>query len=138
MASLNISSLTRIEFGDTLKTHDNLHSITKLLVDKVNAIPKVDTLHLNIDLIVYICQSIENIVRDSKLKYIDKFTLFTSVYLQIYPDTTEKELMTVRGIVTYLNNGRLLAPISKTPSAVFVRRVKSLLGVAMSAVNITN
>ena len=64
--SLNTTSLEVLEFGDTLKTHDNLHSIIQLLVERIKLIPQNDTLHLNVDLIIWICNAIENILHDSK------------------------------------------------------------------------
>ena len=101
--SLNTSSLNKIIFTDTLKSHTDIHSIILLLVEKLNAIPSIQNLHMNVDLIVWLCLVIDQILTDSSLKNIDKFALFKSIYLQIYPDTAEKEFNTIKNIVDYLH-----------------------------------
>ncbi len=138
MSKLDISSLAQIEFGDSLKTHDNLHSIIQLLVEKIRIIPSCETLHLNIDLVVWICLAIDNILRDSKLKNVDKFQLFTSVYTTIYPDTTAKEFKTILMVVEYLHGIKIISAISKTPWAVICRRVKSVVKIILGVLSATN
>ena len=138
MSKLDISSLGQIEFGDSLKTHDNLHSIIQLLVERIKLIPSCETLHLNIDLVVWICLAIDNILRDSKLKNVDTFQLFTSVYTLVYPDTTAKEFKTILMVVDYLHGIKVISAISKTPWALIGRRIKSGLKLVIGLMSATN
>jgi hypothetical protein len=138
MSKLNVSSLGQLQFGDSLKTHDNLHSIVELLVEKVKAIPRSEDLHLNIDLIVYICLAIDNILRDSKLTDVDKFQLFTSVYTAVFPDTTPKEFKTILAVIDYLHGNSLISAISKAPWAVICRRMKSFVKIVLGVLSATN
>ena len=136
--SLNTTSLEVLEFGDTLKTHDNLHSIIQLLVERIKIIPQNDTLHLNVDLIIWICNAIENILQDSKFKNGDKCQRFLTIYRQIYPDTTEKETKTIEAIITYLHRIKVISAVSKTPWAKIGRGLKSMTKLVLGALSITS
>lgn len=135
---LNTSSLDVLEFGDTLKTHDNLHSIIQLLVERIKLIPQPESLHLNVDLIVWICNAIDNILLDSKLKNVDKYELFVTIYKSIYPDTTDKEMKTIETIITYLHRIKIIAATSKTPWAKLCRGLKSVTKLVLGALSITS
>lgn len=135
---LNTSSLDTIEFGSSLKTHDNLHSMIQLLVERIKRIPQTETLHLNIDLIIWICNAIDNILQDSKLKNVDKYELFVTIYKQIFPDTSEKEMKTIEAIITYLHSIRIIAANAKTPWAKMCRGLKSIVKVVLGALSITS
>ena len=51
---------------------------------------------MNVDLVVYLCKCLDQILTDSNLKNIDKFNLFKQVYITLFPDTTEKEFETIK------------------------------------------
>ncbi len=134
--SLNTSSLNKIIFTDTLKSHTDIHSIILLLVEKLNAIPSIQNLHMNVDLIVWLCLVIDQILTDSSLKNIDKFALFKSIYLQIYPDTAEKEFNTIKNIVDYLHNIKKIASV-KTNYQKVCRNLKSFTKVVLSVLSLS-
>lgn len=134
--SLNTSSLNKIIFTDTLKSHTDIHSIILLLVEKLNAIPSIQNLHMNVDLIVWLCLVIDQILTDSSLKNIDKFALFKSIYLQIYPDTAEKEFNTIKNIVDYLHNIKKIASV-KTNYQKVCRNLKSFAKVVLSVLSLS-
>ena len=134
--SLNTSSLNKIIFTDTLKSHTDIHSIILLLVEKLNAIPSIQNLHMNVDLIVWLCLVIDQILTDSSLKNIDKFALFKSIYLQIYPETAEKEFNTIKNIVDYLHNIKKIASV-KTKYQKVCRNLKSFTKVVLSVLSLS-
>lgn len=134
--SLNTSSLNKIIFTDTLKSHTDIHSIILLLVEKLNAIPSIQNLHMNVDLIVWLCLVIDQILTDSSLKNIDKFALFKSIYLQIYPETAEKEFNTIKNIVDYLHNIKKIASV-KTNYQKVCRNLKSFTKVVLSVLSLS-
>ena len=134
--SLNTSSLNKIIFTDTLKSHTDIHSIIVLLVEKLNAIPSIQNLHMNVDLIVWLCLVIDQILTDSSLKNIDKFALFKSIYLQIYPETAEKEFNTIKNIVDYLHNIKKIASV-KTNYQKVCRNLKSFTKVVLSVLSLS-
>ena len=131
MTSLNISKIDDIKFNDTLKNHNDIHTIVSLIVDRVKQIPSFSDLHLNIDLIVYICKIIDHILVESKLHNIDKFNLFKEIYLNIFPDTTEKELKTIKATIEYLHNIKEIMAV-KTNWAKICRKIKSIRKVVLS------
>ena len=136
MSSLNISSLDKIIFMDSLKNHTDIHSIISLLVEKIKTIPAVENLHMNIDLIVWLCQVIDQILVDSKLKNIDKLALFKSIYTQIYPDTAEKELNTIKNVIEYLHNIKKIASV-RTNFQKIGRNLKSFAKFTLSILSLS-
>ena len=136
MTSLNISKIDDIKFNDTLKNHNDIHTIVSLIVDRVKQIPSFSDLHLNIDLIVYICKIIDHILVESKLHNIDKFNLFKEIYLNIFPDTTEKELKTIKATIEYLHNIKEIMAV-KTNWAKICRKIKSIGKVVLSVLSLS-
>ena len=136
MSSLNIKSLEEISFNDSLKSHSDIHSIIELLVKRIKDIPEFTSLHMNVDLIVYICKLIDQILVDSKLKNIDKLKLFIEIYSQIFPETSEKELKTIKAIIEYLHNIKELLPI-KTNWQKIARNAKSFLKVLLGVLSLS-
>jgi len=136
--SLNLSSIDKLPYGESLKNHDNLHSIIQTLVEKIKLIPQVDGLHLNIDLIIWVCQAIDHILVDSKLKNVDKYQLFKSIYMVIFPETTEKEQKTIEAIVHYLHSIKIIAKINKTPWYVICSKLKSFAKLVLNVLSITS
>ena len=91
---------------------------------------------MNVDLIVWLCLVIDQILTDSSLKNIDKFALFKSIYLQIYPDTAEKEFNTIKNIVDYLHNIKKIASV-KTNYQKVCRNLKSFTKVVLSVLSLS-
>lgn len=136
MSSLNIKSLEEIQFNDSLKNHNDIHSIIVLLVERIKKIPEFSSLHMNVDLIVYICKLIDQILVDSKLKNIDKLKLFIEIYSQVFPETSEKELKTIKCIIEYMHNIKELLPV-KTNWQKVARNAKSFLKVVLSVLSLS-
>ena len=64
----------------------------------------------NIELITYICNLIENLIKD---KYkIDKNLFFIKIYKNIFPDISEPDIQHILSIKTYLYNNNLIKKIS--------------------------
>jgi hypothetical protein len=135
---LNITSLDSLEFGSSLKAHDNIHSIIQLLIERIKLIPQSESLQLNVDLIIWICNAIDNILLDSKLKNVDKYELFVTIYKTIFPETTDKEMKTVEAIITYLHHIKVIAAVSKTPWAKIARYFKSCVKIILGALSISS
>ena len=135
MTTLNISSLKTIVYTDTLKVHNDLHSIVQLLVDKIKEIPNFGDLHMNVDLIVWVCLAIDQILTDSKLKDVDKLELFKQVYILIFPDTTDKEYQTISNIITYLHNISLITSV-KTNWGRILKAMRLFLKAGLSVLSI--
>jgi formyltetrahydrofolate synthetase len=136
MSSLNIKSLDELRFSDSLKNHSDIHSIIEVLVKKIKEINSYEELHLNVDLIVYICKSIDQILADSKLKNIDKFNLFKEIYIPLFPETTEKEIRIIKAIIEYLHGiGNIVAV--KTNFGKFCKGAKSFLKVVLSVLSLS-
>jgi hypothetical protein len=138
MSKLNTSSLKVLKFGHSLQTHDNIHGIINTITEHIRTIPQYDTLYLNCDLIVHICRAIENIVYDSKLKDIDKYELFMSIYGQIYPNPmTDQDKQTIKNIIELSNNNQLFK-ISKINKMFVVKFFIGVFSIVSNALSISH
>ena len=136
MSSLNVKSLGEIRFTTSLKSHSDIHSIIELIVKQIKEIPQYENLIMNVDLIVYICKVIDQILADSKLTDIDKFKLFEQIYMAIFPDTTEKETKTIKMIIDYLHGVGEIKAI-KTNYGKFCRTMKSVIKVVLGVLSLS-
>lgn len=134
MSSLNIKSLEEIRFTTTLKNHSDIHSIIDIIGKQIKEIPHYENLHINIDLIVYICKVIDQILADSKLISIDKYKLFEQIYIAIFPDTTENEFKIIKSVIDYLHNMGDIKAV-KTNFGKICRNVKSLLKIVIGVLS---
>ena len=91
---------------------------------------------MNVDLIVYICKLIDQILVDSKLKNIDKCKLFNEIYNHIYPDSSEKEIATIKAIIEYMHNINEFLPV-KTKWDKICKRSKSCLKILLSILSLS-
>ena len=73
---------------------------------------------------------------DSKVKNIDKLALFKSIYTQIYPDTAEKELNTIKNVIEYLHNIKKIASV-RTNYQKIGRNLKSFSKFALSLLSLS-
>ena len=120
MSSLNTKSLSSIIFTDTLKSHNDIHSIIGILVAEIQKVPEFGNLHMNTDLIVWLCKCADQILTDSKLKNIDKFALFKEVYIKIFPDTTDKEFITIKNMIDFLHNIKKIGSVKTSYKRLFL------------------
>lgn len=136
MSSLNIKSLSEIRFTTSLKSHSDIHSIIELIVKQIKEIPQFENLHINVDLIVYICKVIDQILADSRLESVDKFELFKQIYFSLFPDTTEKEIKTIKMIIDYLHGVGEIKAV-KTNFGKACRNIKSLVKVVLGVLSLS-
>ena len=135
MSTLNIKSLNSITFTDTLKSHNDLHGIITLLSDEVKKIPNYQNLSMNVDLVVYLCKCLDQILTDSNLKNVDKFNLFKQVYIILYPETTEKEFETIKNVIEFLHNIKKISSVKNNYQKGF-RFVKKTFNTFLSIISL--
>lgn len=135
MSTLNIKSLNSITFTDTLKSHSDVHDIILLLSDEVKKIQNFQSLHMNVDLVVYLCKCLDQILTDSNLKNIDKFNLFKQVYIALFPDTTDKEFETIKNIIEFLHNIKKISSVKNNYQKGF-RYVKKTFNTFLSIISL--
>ena len=135
MSSLNTKALGSIIFTDTLKSHNDVHSIITLLSDEVKKIPNYQNLSMNVDLVVYLCKCLDQILTDSNLKNIDKFNLFKQVYITLYPTTTEKEFETIKNVIEFLHNIKKISSVKNNYQKGF-RFVKKTFNTFLSIISL--
>ena len=92
-------------FKNSLETHNNVEKLVIDLINKIQTIPNVLNLKLDIELTCYICNVIENEVgaNNKTNKKIDKLDVFVRVVTEVFNGTiTKEEKKILIGQVEYL------------------------------------
>jgi hypothetical protein len=65
---MDVNSLEFIGVTPNLKNHIIENKIIEIIVEKVRAVPQFETLKRNMDLVLFICDIIENLVFENNIK----------------------------------------------------------------------
>ena len=65
---MDVSSLENIDKTSSLHSFYGINSIIEIIVAKIKEIPQFERLGKSIDLVLLICNQIENLVKDNKIK----------------------------------------------------------------------
>ena len=64
--------MDKIKENDKIKNLNRISELSKEIVTKVQAMPDVNELKLDLDIILYVCNIIENNIKQNETKSIDK------------------------------------------------------------------
>jgi hypothetical protein len=107
--SSNLKAINLVELPHGLKKSETIETIKQ---DIVNAIQSIKSLVLspsNLELIHYLATLIEAIV--DKKHNIDKMTLLKEILLQLFPSTTNDELVFAESTIEYMLSQKLIKKI---------------------------
>src|ERR1700722_16808893 len=65
---MDVSSLENIDKTSSLHSFYGINSIIEIMVAKIKEIPQFERLGKSIDLVLLICNQIENLIKDNKIK----------------------------------------------------------------------
>lgn len=76
---MNVSSLEHVAKTEKLHSFYGVNSIIDIIVDNVKKIPQHERLGRSIDLVLHICEQIENLIKDNNVKGEKGFKLDVAV-----------------------------------------------------------
>ena len=82
--------MDKIKESDKIKHLNRLAEISKGIITKVQAMPDINELKLDLDVILYVCNLIENNIKQNETKSIDKKKLLLISYRNVHRLTLPK------------------------------------------------
>ena len=121
--------MEKIKETDKIKRLVKLSELSKSIVAKIQAMPEVNELKFDLDMILYVCEIIENNIKQTETKSIDKKNIVIGILQKCYPFTAP-ELIISNKMIEFLHSNRLIKQISKiekTGNKVFSWIVKKIV-----------
>ena len=98
-----------VSFKNSLLDHNTTFSTIDALVQKIQTIPTHQALKLDLELTLYICKVVENIIGSkSSTSTIDKSTIVINVFQAIYPDLTDDQIAYIKQQIQYFWANKLI------------------------------
>ena len=104
--------MDQIKLNPKLKHLEKIAELSKALVLKIQAFPEINELKLDLDIMLYVCNIIENEVKQNKTKSIDKKALVVSILSKVLPHTPV-ELALLNKQIEFLHSNHLINKITK-------------------------
>ena len=104
--------MDKIKETDKIKRLVKLSELSKSIVAKIQAMPEVNELKFDLDIILYVCEIIENNIKQTETKSIDKKNIVIGILQKCYPFTAP-ELIILNKMIEFLHSNHLTKQISK-------------------------
>jgi len=99
---INNISLPDIYIKNSLDKHVTYNVILKSIVDKLNEIPELHKLRVNVDLIKLVVNIIENLVEKGNKNEINKKELCVEIFCRLFPNFSITEIEILKNIIEFL------------------------------------
>ena len=98
-----------VDFKNSLSDHNITYSTIADLVTKIQTIPNHQALKLDLELTLYICKVVENIIgKKTKTSTIDKSNMVIQVFRAIFPTMSPDEINYVQNQIQYFWSNKMI------------------------------
>ena len=121
--------MDKIKETDKIKHLVRLIELSKGIIAKVQAMPDLQDLKLDLNIIRYVCDLIENNIKQTETKSIDKKQIVVGIITKCIP-LNAQELLILNKMIEFLHSNHLITKISKiekTGNKLFSWAVKKLI-----------
>ena len=94
--------MDKIKESDKIKHLNRLAEISKGIIAKVQAMPDINELKLDLDVILYVCNLIENNIKQNETKSIDKKKIVIDIIQKCTPLNAPEVLILNKMIEFYI------------------------------------
>jgi hypothetical protein len=110
--TLKVDKLSKmLSLKSVLKTTSKFQEISDIIVELLKQVPDIETLKLNNELILYICNIVEELC---KKKYkINKLDLLLATLIRVIPSITEDEKKLITDIVEFFHANKQIIGVTK-------------------------
>ena len=125
--SLEIPDLLYLK--NNMDKHNIYYSLLKLVTEKIRLIPNYEILKNEIELVLLVCNIIENIVKKNKKTKIDKKQLVIDIFTTVFGN--QIDILSLKITIDFLFNNKLIKQISlkkyiKSKSLYFIVKLTGL------------
>ena len=103
--------MDKIKPNEKIKRLEKLANLTKAIEAKIKLMPDFNDLKFDPDIILYVCDIIENNIKQNEVKSIDKKQILISI-LQKCHNFTPPELITLNKMIEFLHSNHLIKTIT--------------------------
>ena len=104
--------MDKIKETDKIKRLVKLSELSKSIVAKIQAMPEVNELKFDLDIILYVCELIENNIKQTETKSIDKKNIVIGILQKCYPFAAP-ELLILKKMIEFLHSNHLIKQVTK-------------------------
>jgi hypothetical protein len=104
--------MDKIKENDKIKHLVKLAEISKGIIAKVQAMPDIHELKLDLDIILHICNIIENNIKQNETKSIDKKKIVVDIIQKCTP-LNPPEILILNKMIEFLHSNHLIKKIGK-------------------------
>ena len=104
--------MDKIKESDKIKHLNKLSELSKSIVARIQAMPDINELKLDLDIVLYICNLIENNIKQNEGKSIDKKKIVVDIIQKCTP-LNAPELLILNKMIEFLHSNHLINKISK-------------------------
>ena len=104
--------MDKIKENDKIKHLNKLPELSKSIIVKIQAMPDLPDLKLDLDVILYVCNLIENNIKQNENKSIDKKNIVINI-LQKCHTFTAPELVILNKMIEFLHSNHLIKKITQ-------------------------
>jgi hypothetical protein len=98
-----------VGFKNSLADHVTVNTTVQDIIAKVQTIPNHPTLKMDLELTLYICKVVENIVSPKvKTSTIDKSNIVVQVFQGIFPDMTDTDIEYIKKQIQYFWSNKMI------------------------------
>ena len=99
-----------VKFKNTLRTFHSSASLVDAIIQKIYAIPNYADLKGDVELILYICSSIENGLKNDVV--VDKKQTAIDIMTKVFPNLSADELTFIGNTIDFLANNNCIVKFS--------------------------
>lgn len=98
-----------VSFQNSLSDHNTTFTTVDALVQKIQSIPNHQALKLDLELTLYVCKVVENIIGSkSTTSTIDKGKIVITVFQAIFPNLTDDEIAYIKNQIQYFWSNKMI------------------------------
>ena len=106
------SNIDYLEFKFKLRELITNDDISKVILKKIKEIPNYETLKLDVELTLFLCNLCENIIADKGLKKFDKKAFVINLIKDLFSELSEEEIALYDGQIEFLWNNKRIKRVS--------------------------
>ena len=104
--------MDKIKENDKIKHLNRLAELSKGIIAKIQAMSDLNDLKLDLDIILYVCNIIENNIKQNETKSIDKKKIVVDIIQKCTP-LNPPEILILNKTIEFLHSNHLIKKISK-------------------------